>query len=300
MWLCVGVAGFIEVLFLTFFRETYHPTILKRRAVQKRKDTGDDSYTTEYETTDQSKSSALWQSMRRPSQIAWSSTILQCLSLWGGVMFSFFYVNSTSLPEILEVRYGFSPSKRGIAYLAWSESSLSILARSSLQGLGLGSLIGITISNQTMDRIYNKLNKRHGGFYPEARLPLVVTGAFLLPVAVALYGWTAELKVPVFGFLVTVTLLCISVVFSVVPMMTFITDAFGQYSASALTAALVTRCLLGASLPLLVPPLSEKIGYGWGFTALASFALLLSPIPCLIMRYGPRWRQRSNYTRDAR
>lgn len=149
-----------------------------------------------------------------------------------------------------------------------------------------------------MDRIYRKLNKRHGGFYPEARLPLVITGAFLLPTAVILYGWTAEMRVQVFGFLATVTLLCVSVVFSIVPMMTFITDAFGRYSASALTAALVTRCLLGASLPLVVPPLSDRFGYGWAFTILAGFAFLLAPIPCLVMRYGPTWRQRSDYTRD--
>lgn len=150
-----------------------------------------------------------------------------------------------------------------------------------------------------MDRIYVHLNQRHGKHYPEGRLPLVITGAFLLPLAVALYGWTAELHVQVFGFLATVTILCVSVLFSIVPMMTFITDAFGRYSASALTATLVTRCLLGAFIPLLVPPLSDKIGYGWGFTVLAGFAILLAPIPCAVMRYGPTWRQRSEYTRDT-
>lgn len=121
MWLCVALAGLMEVLFLTLFRETYPPTILKRRASQKRKETGDISYISRYEVVDGSESSTLRQSMLRPAQIAWSSTMLQCLSLWGGVMFAFFYVNSTSLPEILEVKYGFSASKRGLSYLAWSK-----------------------------------------------------------------------------------------------------------------------------------------------------------------------------------
>lgn len=121
VWLCVGVAGVFEILFVTCFRETYHPTILKRRAAQKRKETGDDSFVAEVELEDDSKGATLRQSMIRPVQIAWSSTLLQCLSLWGGVMFAFFYVNSTSLPEILEVKYNFSPSKRGLSYLAWSK-----------------------------------------------------------------------------------------------------------------------------------------------------------------------------------
>ena len=149
-----------------------------------------------------------------------------------------------------------------------------------------------------MDKIYIRLGKRHGGFYPEGRLPLVITGAFLLPVAVLLYGWTAQAHAQVFIFLVTVTLLCISVVFSIVPMMTFMTDAFGKYSASAMTAVLITRCLMGAFLPLTVPPLADKIGYGWAFSVLAGAALVLAPIPCLVMRYGPTWRQRSEYTKD--
>lgn len=123
MWLCVGIAGVIEILFLSSFSETYHPTILKRRAARKRKETGDDSYTTEYEEADRGTTSTLVQAMFRPAYIVWSSSMLQCLSLWGAIMFAFFYINSTSLPEILEVVYDFSPSKRGLSYLAWSKSS---------------------------------------------------------------------------------------------------------------------------------------------------------------------------------
>lgn len=122
MWLCVGVAGVIEILFVTLFRETYHPTILKRRAAQKRRETGDDSYITEYDEHDQGAATTLTQSMLRPLRIFWSSSMLQYLSVWSGVTFAFFYVNSTCLPEMLEVIYGFSPSKRGLSYLAWSKS----------------------------------------------------------------------------------------------------------------------------------------------------------------------------------
>lgn len=149
-----------------------------------------------------------------------------------------------------------------------------------------------------MDRVYNGLTKKHGSFYPEARLPLVIAGAFLFPITITLYGWTAEARMPVAVFLVSVGLLGISLVLSIVPMMTFITDAFGTYSASALTAVLILRCLMGAFLPLAVPPLSDNIGYGFAFLVLAGVMLILAPIPALVMRYGPSWRQRSSYTED--
>lgn len=149
-----------------------------------------------------------------------------------------------------------------------------------------------------MDRIYNKLGQRHGSFYPEGRIPLCIFGAFFLPIVVTLYGGSAGAHWPVPVFLVTVGLMSISVVCGIVPMMTFITDAFGNYSASAMTAVLITRCLMGAFLPLAVPPLADEIGYGFAFLVLAGACLLLAPVPVLIMRYGPTWRQRSSYTED--
>lgn len=91
MWMCVGIAVVIEGFFLFLFRETYEPTILKRRAQKKRKDTGNDSWTTEYEEQDQGAIATILQSMARPARIIWSSSLLQCLSLWGGLAFAFFY-----------------------------------------------------------------------------------------------------------------------------------------------------------------------------------------------------------------
>ena len=145
--------------------------------------------------------------------------------------------------------------------------------------IATGTCIGLLICNLGMDRIYNKLTKRHGAFYPEARLSLVISGAFSFPLTIALYGWTAELRLPVAAFLASVSLLGISLVLSIVPLMTFITDAFGQYSASALTAVLIIRCLCGVFLPLLLPPLSDKVGYGFAFLVLAAVMLLVAPVP---------------------
>lgn len=91
MWMCVGIAAVIECLFLFLFRETYEPTILKRRAEKKRKETGDHSWMSEYEEQDKGATSTILQSMSRPARIIWSSSMLQVLSLWGGLAFAFFY-----------------------------------------------------------------------------------------------------------------------------------------------------------------------------------------------------------------
>ena len=81
--------------------------------------------------------------------------------------------------------------------------------------------------------------------------------------------------------------------------MSYVVDAFGLYSASAMTALIVTRCLVGTFLPLTTGPLVARFGWGGGFSILGGVSLCLAPIPVLVLRYGAVWRQWSVYSRDA-
>jgi hypothetical protein len=98
---------------------------------------------------------------------------------------------------------------------------------------------------------------------------------------------------------IIVTLIGTAVFIGIVPLMAYIVDAFGRYSASALTAVLVTRCLMCTFLPLMVESLTKHLGFGFGFTILAILCLGLAPIPIIIMQYGASWRQNSEYTKDG-
>jgi hypothetical protein len=82
------------------------------------------------------------------------------------------------------------------------------------------------------------------------------------------------------------------------PVVSYVVDAFGLYSASAMTALIVIRCLAGTFLPLTTTPLVSALGWGWAFTVFAGASLILAPVPVLVMRYGHKWRQKSIYTRD--
>jgi MFS family permease len=165
---------------------------------------------------------------------------------------------------------------------------------------GIGSTVGVIICNMTLDRIYIKLRKSNNGIgLPEYRIPLVIIGALLMPIAVTLLGWTAQKHWPVELLLFSVGLLGCFMLVAVVPVMAYVVDAFGEYSASALTAVLIARCLASTFLPLAIVPLDDALGYGWGFTVLAAACVVAVPIPVLVVRYGARWRQHSEYSRDA-
>lgn len=130
-------------------------------------------------------------------------------------------------------------------------------------------------------------------------MPLAITGGILLPFAVLAYGWIAQFKLPVALLLLSVALMGSTLLMTMVPLSAYVVDACGVYSASALTGVIVTRCLAGTFLPLAAGPMAEKLGHGWAFTLFSLLSLALVPIPIFVFRYGEKWRQRSEFTRDG-
>ncbi|KXJ89765.1 putative major facilitator superfamily transporter [Microdochium bolleyi] len=288
LWMSVGLATACEILFLTLFRETYQVAILRRKAARLRRETGNAKLRTIFEVQDDesgvSPAGRVLEGAMRPLVVFCGSGVLQAMSLFGSVVFAFFYIMSTTLPDILQDLYQLSPAMTGLSFIPFS----------------LGSSVSVIVCNMILDRIYIRMRDANGGVgQPEFRLPVVIAGAFSLPLAVLLYGFIAQARLPLPLLLFSVGLMGGTLMLGFLPVMNYFVDAFGLYSASAITAIIVTRCIMGTFLPLLAQPLIEYLGYGGGFAVLAGILLALAPIPMLVMRYGARWRQGSKYTRDA-
>ncbi|KIX05124.1 uncharacterized protein Z518_05996 [Rhinocladiella mackenziei CBS 650.93] len=293
LWMAVILACTCEVIFLICFRETYKVTILSRRAARLRKETGNPALRTVFDTEesddgpnvdDEKSSNKFWRSIMRPAVVFLGSDVLQAMSLFSSLLFSYFYIMSTTLPDILQDLYGLSPALTGSVFITFS----------------IGSAAGLVLCNLTLDRIYVNLrdSSPKGIGQPEYRLPLVIVGGFGVPLVVAAYGWIAQARLPLWLLLISLGLLGSTFILGFLPLLAYIVDTFKLYSASAMTAIIVTRCLMGTFLPLTVEPLVKGLGYGWAFTALSSASLCLAPIPVLLLRYGSKWRQRSEYTQD--
>lgn len=156
------------------------------------------------------------------------------------------------------------------------------------------------LCRMTLDRFYMKLCRKNKGVgQPEFRLPLAVGGSLLLPISIALYGWIAQLRLPSPLLLLSVGALGISISLSNLPVLAYIVDAFGLYSASAIASVIVARCFVGALLPLAIWPLIGSLGYGWAFTILSAICLGMTPVPILVMWNGPKWRQCSRYSKSS-
>jgi MFS family permease len=123
IWIGAGLAAVCEVLFLTCFQETYDMTILKKRAARLRKETGNKSLKTVYDfegNRNATELRKLGDAVLRPFLVLFDSGVLQSLSLFGSISFAYFYVMSTTLPDILEDIYHLSPAQIGISFISFS------------------------------------------------------------------------------------------------------------------------------------------------------------------------------------
>ncbi|KAI1820400.1 MFS transporter [Xylaria intraflava] len=284
IWLTATVALTCEILLLTCFRETYKVAILRRKAARLRKETGNQMLKTIFDT-DHRKSSLrkIWEGAARPASVLAGSGVLQVLSLYGAVMFSYYYIWSTTFPDVLRKSYNLSPASAGLAFIWFS----------------VGSAISLLFMNVLLDKIYVKLRNRHqGAGAPEFRLPLAIVGSFVMPFSVVAYGWASQLHPPLPVLLAITAFIGTSLLPVLLPLHAYVVDAFGLYAASGMTAVIVMRCLMSTLLPLAADPLVRKFDWGVGMSIMGGIGLLLTPIPILVFRYGSRWRQLSHYTKD--
>ena len=281
IWISAILTGAGGLLLMVLFRETYKVPILRRRRARQGTMTPDGI---SFAASEKPGRSELLESISRPFYVFGSSGVLMALALFGSVVFANFYNMATTLPDILQDRYGLSPAQTGSALFCES----------------IGAVTSVVICNVALDRVYARMraSRADGIGQPEFRLPIVIVGGFTLVPAVALYGWSAELRLPLPVMLLSVGLVGMTLMLAFLPLSAYVVDAFGLYSASAMTGLIVARCLMGTFLPLATTPLVERFGYGWGFTVLAAVSLALAPIPVVLLRYGEQWRQGCKYTRD--
>ncbi|KAI7623211.1 hypothetical protein KC343_g7392, partial [Hortaea werneckii] len=283
MCMSLALAVFCEILFLACFRETYRPVILRRRHhIRKRHATSSADEQLEPTPAGASEKAtephALRTAIVRPLKVFTGSFVLQILSLYGAVVFSLFYIMSTTLPEILREQYHLSPT----------------LVGSSLISFSIGSLLGVLTCNLLLDRIYLRLQTTPNPAIPnpENKLPLVLISALLLPVSILWYGSVAVPSHPnnptPLPLLLAVILMGFSLLTTIVPLMSYVVDAFTTYSASATTSVLILRCLMGTFLPLTTGPLTDSLGYRGGFAVIAAGCAVLAPVPALVFWFGGR------------
>jgi len=160
-------------------RETYSVKILERKTRLLRKETGNQDLVSKLDPG-LTPRDHLQRALLLPLRMLFLSPIVLLFS------YGYLYLMFTTLTEVFERVYGFSTGTVGLTYL----------------GLGCGMLLGLFIFG-AVSKISAKKLAGAGGITPESRLPLMIPGAFCVPIGLFIYGWTVQYHVfwfvPIFG-----------------------------------------------------------------------------------------------------
>ncbi|KAF7537525.1 hypothetical protein G7054_g3700 [Neopestalotiopsis clavispora] len=216
-------------------------------------------------------------SLARPWLMFFREPILFFLSLYMSFIYGVLFLKFTAYPVVFEMSRGWSLSISGLSFLGIA-----------------GGMIVATILSTHLNHLRMHYVKRLGPV-PEARLPHLIPVAWLMPLSLFVFAWTAEPPahwiIPIlagvpFGFGLVLIFLGINA---------YLTDCYERFSASALAANSLLRCIFGGSFAILADIMYSGLGTAWAVSVLGFIALALTPMPWVFYRYGPYLRSKSKY-----
>lgn len=262
-----------------FVPETYHPVLLRKRAIALREQTGDPRYRAPIEKLDRSITRTVLYSCTRPFELLIFEPMVSLLCTFTAILLGVLYLFFQAFPLVFSNIYHFDLQMIGCTFL----------------GLLVGMVSG-TLTDPLWARNYRRLvAANNGASEPEFRLPPAMAGAVLVPIGLFWFAWTT---VPSVHWIVPIiasvffgmgTLLVFSGVF------TFLVDAYPVYAASALAANSFVRSSFAAGFPLFSTILYKRLGYQWASTLLAFLTVVMAPFPVLFFVYGKRLRKHSRF-----
>lgn len=222
-WSTSVFQGFMSLVSLVAYHETYVPLILGRRASKLRRDTGDSRYHTVYERLDSEHSAArlIYQAMTRPMRLLAFHPIIQIASLISAFWYGTLYIVLSSFSTLWTSYYGEPVSTSGLHYIACA----------------LGELLGAQAAGPLMDALYHYMvdrspEKKHR---PEFRIPLSYPGGLLAPLGLFIYGWTAQYRVHWIAVDIGVFIFSAAGQVNGMPLQAYIIDAYPDHVSSVQT-----------------------------------------------------------------
>lgn len=229
---CIQLAG------LYLLEETYPPLLLRKRKRKVVQETGDERYYTHYDHLDRITTRVLSKNLVRPFKLLATQPIIQVMALYNAFLYGNTYIFFADFVRLWTDVYHQSVQIAGLNYVS----------------IAISSALATVVYTMTIDRIYRAMSNRNGGIgKPEFRIPVMAPGTLLLGAGLFWYGWSAEAVLhwimPNIGcaLFVAGATVCTSSVNA------YIVDTYGQYSASAIAAISILRCLAGFTFPLFSP-----------------------------------------------
>ncbi|CCC12970.1 unnamed protein product [Sordaria macrospora k-hell] len=172
-------AGVLLVCVVVLVPETYHPVLLKRKAANLRKTTGDNRWHAPIERTTKSVVSTVGYSLLRPFQLLLLEPMCLILDIYTAVLLGVLYLFFGAFPLVFRTNYGFNLWQVGLTFM----------------GLGVSMVLACFITpvwtrirNGLAEKRFKKTGIMKGE--PEDQLPPVIVGAPLITGGLFMFGFS--------------------------------------------------------------------------------------------------------------
>ena len=277
-WIQLIISVSILLVCYFFLQETYKVIILEKRKYQLESQDSDVHYKVEGASNESTSAKVLTNSSRA-ARILVTQPVVLAMSVYQALVFATLFSLYSNFQDIWSSEpYNFTEIQVAFTYLAPAT----------------GFLIAAAFIVPFIDRLYGRLaaKSEDGKGVPEYRLPLANIGAVFLPVSLFWLGWTIEYGEPWPAALSATLFFGASQVSIFNTVQNYYIDSFEQYAASALAAGAFMRSVLGGLVPLFVPTMFAKLGYGWGLSIFGFVSVALMPAPLVFWFYGGYLRER--------
>lgn len=311
--------------------ETYKKQILKNRS-KKQKGNGSDLQRTETAASRASKAAQgiqvlLMNTLGRPIHMLFTEPIIGLFSLYVAFIFGVQYAFFESSAYVFETFYGFSIGSQGLTFLGLAAGCVigftTITTNSILfdrpraarwraqqeEQVALQNASNRTSATQVdapvdpsalesgvVEAAHAKPVRTSFNPPPEFTLYIAYPGTIILPIALFLFGWTAQNRVHWIVPIIGEALFGTANLLIFMACTAYLMNTYGpRYGASAMAACSLLRYILGAVFPLFILQMYEKLGTGWATSLLGFVTVAMAVIPWCFMRWGTYLRSKSQY-----
>ena len=260
--------------------ETNQSNILYRRSRRLRVLTGNKTLRSEQDVLGGQLSvvDTLERLFARPFILCFTEPILLVINTYIALLNAILFGSLNSFPLVFNSIYGFKLGEVGLAFF----------------GLLAGSIL--VLPPMFFYLRYSMKPNHAGEIRPEQRLPPAIVGAFLAPISLFMFGWTARASIHWIVPIVGSALFGIAIEVIMYAALNYLPDAYPSCAASVLAGNECLRSTASAIFPLFTTAMYKRLGVGWASTLLGLLSLIFIPVPIVLYYYGHvvrKWSKRA-------
>lgn len=276
-------SGLILISIVLTMPETYTPILLKYKAQQLRRITGDRRYVSTSEIREESFGHKIKRALYRPFLILLREPIVLVFALYITIVYIILFTFLNGYTFIFTRTYSISQGLTGVCFLGLVLGLLSCLLLVPLIGRWYRTALRTAQAQGSTS------------LPPEHRLWFALFGAPALPLALFWQGWTARPDVPIWSPLAASILCGFAILAIFISTYQYLIDSYELFAASALASITVVRYGAAGGMVVVAIPMYANLGVDWTLTIMGALSVLMAPTPYLLMRFGRRIRGLSRY-----